>query len=241
MDSKIIIVLGGEISVSQLKKVFQNTENAKVIAADKGLEALDAAGIKPDIILGDFDSVDEKVLLKYKNDKLIRFDSVKDFTDGEAAYDIAIREAILGRTGDDDLSCETVHDRVDGDMEHDEVTVTVLGGTGGRTDHALANISLLMKFCDNCISAEMLDIGNRIRVFRGPETISFTKSDEGYKYISLIPLGDKVEGINIEGFKYDAESIVLKQGSSLGVSNELASDKGKVTFEEGYLIVIETV
>lgn len=226
MDGNIIIVLGGEISVPQLKNVFQNTYAPRVIAADRGLEALDAAGIKPDIILGDFDSVDESVLDKYKSDELIRFDSVKDFTDGEAAYDMAIREVLHDAAGEKD-TCEGVY-------------VTVLGGTGGRVDHALANISLLKRFCDKGISAEMIDEGNRIRVFKGPGTVSFVRNEEGYKYISLIPLGDKVSEVDIEGFKYDAQGIVLAQGSSLGVSNELDSDIGKVSFAEGYLIVIET-
>ena len=217
MNKNMIIVLGGEISVSQLKDIFYKTDDPVVIAADRGLEALDKAGIKPDVIMGDFDSVDADVLDKYRSDELIRFDSVKDFTDGEAAVDMAVKSS------------------------SPESKVIILGGTGGRMDHALANLSLMKKFCDEGISAEMLDTGNRIRVFKGPETIEFTRDEEAYKYISLIPLGDRVSGVNIKGFKYDADGITLIQGSSLGVSNELISDNGSVIVDEGYLIVIETM
>ncbi len=217
MNKNMIIVLGGEISVSQLKDIFYKTDDPVVIAADRGLEALDKAGIKPDVIMGDFDSVDADVLDKYRSDELIRFDSVKDYTDGEAAVDMAVKSS------------------------SPESKVIILGGIGGRMDHALANLSLMKKFCDEGISAEMLDTGNRIRVFKGPETIEFTRDEEAYKYISLIPLGDRVSGVNIKGFKYDADGITLIQGSSLGVSNELISDNGSVIVDEGYLIVIETM
>ena len=62
----------------------------------------------------------------------------------------------------------------------------------------------------------------------------------GKKYLSLMPLGDKVTGLTLSGFKYGATDADLYQGSSLAISNEITSDYGMISFKDGYLIVMET-
>lgn len=216
MNDSVLIVLGGDVNISALKEMHGRIGNIKTIAADKGLEAFDRAGIRPDLIMGDYDSVDRRVLDKYKNDETVFFNPVKDFTDGEAAIDRAI------------------------DIVTGSGRVYILGATGNRLDHTLANISLLKKCCDAGIAAEILNDNTRIRLYKGPAEISFLKEEEAYDFISLCPLGDRAEGVTIEGFKYDTKDALLVQGSSLGVSNELICDKGLITFAKGYLIVFET-
>ena len=221
MGKNVVAVLGGDVSIPQLKEICCKTEIPVIIAADKGLEALDRAGVMPDIIMGDYDSVEKDVLEKYMDKKPLFFDPVKDFTDGEAAVDKALELSVQESEKPEDRGC-----------------IIILGATGNRPDHMLANISLLKKTCDSCISAEIISENSRIRLFKGPDRICFHK--EKYDYISLLPLGDSVEEVTIKGFKYDTECIRLVQGSSLGISNELIADDGQVNFSSGYLIVIET-
>ena len=239
MRRSILAVLGGDVNISQLKEIYTKSGEPVVIAADKGLEALDNAEIRPDIVMGDYDSVDKVVLDRYRDENTIFFDRVKDFTDGEAAITHAVN--IIDHS-EAENAVYVSHDNTfnkDGSGEKDG-HITILGATGNRPDHMMANISLLKIACDAGVLAEILDINSRIRLFRGPYEIPFTKAEENYDYISLIPLGDKAEGITIKGFKYNADDLNLYQGSSRGISNELVEEKGLISLQAGYLLVIET-
>ena len=94
-----------------------------IIAADSGcaqLERLNGAGValSPRLILGDMDSFPkERALSLYPSAEFIPFPPEKDYTDTQLALDTA-----LGMGAE---------------------AVTVIGGTGNRADHYLANLSLL--------------------------------------------------------------------------------------------------
>lgn len=81
-----------------------------IIAADGGYSRLLKAGIEPDLIVGDFDSLG----FVPETDKVIKFLSEKDDTDTGLAVDEGIKRG-----------CGEFY---------------IYGGTGGRLDHTLANI-----------------------------------------------------------------------------------------------------
>jgi thiamine pyrophosphokinase len=84
-----------------------------IVAADSGLIAAEAAGIRPRWIIGDMDSLDDpRRLDKYLPEALIRHPHEKDLTDTELALRL-LRERGCGE-------------------------IWLLGGGGGRTDHLLA-------------------------------------------------------------------------------------------------------
>jgi thiamine pyrophosphokinase len=84
-----------------------------VIAADSGLTCAEAAGLVPDLIVGDMDSLDDlRLLEKYPEDKIRRFPRDKDETDTELALDL-------------------MH-------EHGVNEIVLVGGSGGRFDHFFA-------------------------------------------------------------------------------------------------------
>ncbi|MGN0657614.1 MAG: thiamine diphosphokinase [Ruminiclostridium sp.] len=84
-----------------------------VIAADGGLGFLRDAGISPDFIIGDFDSLGEIPT----GDKVTVLPKEKDVTDMWAAAEKGI-----------DRGCNSF---------------VIYGGTGGRLDHTLANLQLI--------------------------------------------------------------------------------------------------
>ncbi len=88
--------------------------NALVIGADGGGERLLAAGIEPDVVVGDLDSL-SAVAQKQFSDRLVR-DSAPDSSDLEKAVAWARTE------GADDI--------------------VVIGWSGGRLDHTLAALAL---------------------------------------------------------------------------------------------------
>ena len=104
--------------------------------------------ILPDIIVGDFDSVNPDTL-EYFHDKeqieVCMLNPEKDDTDTE----YAIREAIRR-----------------GAME-----IVVIGATGTRIDHVLGNISLLGIGLEEQIKISLVDEHNRIRMINQPLTI----------------------------------------------------------------------
>ena len=212
---KILIVTGGKIEFDFAPAFLKNNTFDCIIAADKGMEALDKLEIYPDYLVGDFDSVSEDVLERAKNntDKVITFNPVKNFTDTEAAVRLAME------LGADDI--------------------TLLGATGTRLDHVLANISTLFLALENGISARILNADNRIRLINKRTEI---RRNEAYSdTISLIPYTDSVEGITLTGFYYPLKNKTLTKYAepSLGISNKLIGDKGVIELKSGILIMIE--
>ena len=108
---------------------------SSVVAADSGIYAAEAAGIVPDIIVGDMDSLhDRTILKKYPQDSIQQWPKDKDFTDTELALHL------LREKGFDDI--------------------ILIGGNGGRIDHFLAIRSLF----DNAIPPSVW-IGDESAVF----------------------------------------------------------------------------
>lgn len=88
------------------------------IGVDRGVEVLINQGIKPIFAIGDFDSIENKNILKELN--IERLPTRKDVTDTHAALEYAL---------------ENSYDEVD-----------IYGVTGGRLDHFLSAMCLLEKY-----------------------------------------------------------------------------------------------
>lgn len=187
----------------------------KVIAADSGLEFCGRNHILPDIAVGDFDSVREITLSRFKEKEGIvwyELNPEKDDTDTE----FAIRKA----------------------MELGAEKITILGGTGSRLDHVLGNIELLGIGMEAGVPIELVDGHNRIRMRK--TGITLKKRGQFGKYVSLIPYTDCVEHLYLTGFKYPLEDACLRGFCSLGVSNEIVDKEAEIRFEGGILLVIES-
>lgn len=211
---KTIIISGGNINKDFVEKMDLKNKFNNIIASDKGLEILDKCNIKPNYIIGDFDSLNEKVLNKYINDeaiKIIRLNPEKDYTDTHMALKLAI--------------------------ELKSTDITIIGAIGTRLDHTLANINILKEALDNGVSCKILNENNNITLINKKITI---KRDEKYPYVSLIPLTTLVKGVTLTGFKYPLNNATLKIGESIGVSNEQTKDSSIIELKEGILIVIQS-
>jgi thiamine pyrophosphokinase len=104
-----IVFTGGEGPGPQTIKRLLDRE-ALIVAADSGLALAEAAGIKPDWIVGDMDSLDDgKRLNHYPKENVICYPVDKDYTDTEIAL------ALLWEKGCKDA--------------------WIVGGGGGRLDH----------------------------------------------------------------------------------------------------------
>ncbi len=209
----ILIVTGGNIDKDIAFAMLKNNSYTYIIAVDKGLSFLDACGRMPDLIMGDFDSVDKDILHDYmgKNCRVKRFSSEKDATDTQ----LAVEEAIaLGAAA-----------------------ITIIGGTGNRLDHTLSNIYILGLALRHNISCRLIDAHNVIQLI--DKTTYIQKNNISGNYISLLPYTESVENITLKGFRYPLQEYTLHKDTSIGISNELTEDSGMIAFTKGILIMIQ--
>lgn len=210
---KTLIITGGKINKNFAKKYLKSNKYDIIIAVDKGLETIDYLKLEPQYILGDFDSVNTKILEKYKpqNIKIIKLNPEKDLTDTHSAIDLA--------------------------LEIKSTEITILGAIGTRLDHTMANIHILKQALDKNIKAKIVNEKNEIELIDKEIII---KKDDNYKYVSIIPLTTNVTGITIEGMKYIINDYTLSIGDSLGVSNEQIDKEAKISIKTGILVVIKS-
>jgi thiamine pyrophosphokinase len=100
---KALILAGGDLYQSPFVKRIVK-EATFIVAADSGLHHAKTLNIKPDLIVGDFDSVDNAVLQEYQDVPQERFSIHKNLLDVEIALQAARKQgatsfAILGATG----------------------------------------------------------------------------------------------------------------------------------------------
>ena len=115
----IVIFTGGNHPDKSIVEKFFARYKSKpdcVIAADSGLQALSQTQLKPNFIVGDFDSLENKSLVKkYPDAEVCVYPCDKDFTDTELALQIATK-----------LSAS------------DNINITIIGAGGtNRLDHLL--------------------------------------------------------------------------------------------------------
>lgn len=220
--NRILIVTGGFIDFSWAGPYIEALEYDGIIVADGGVHAARELGLRADVIIGDFDSAKKEELAAYetmlaaegKKYEKITLPVNKDMSDTEAALVCAL----------------------EGHASH----ITIIGANGTRFDHALANVHILARALQAGVLAYLVDAGNRIRLADRKNQVVIGKSGQYGRYVSLFPLTTDVRGVNAEGFLYPLKDAVLRAGVSLGVSNELAAEVGRITVQEGILIVIES-
>ena len=215
MSKRTVIVSGGMLEEEFALPILQSEETEFVIGVDKGLEFLYKHGIKPDYIVGDFDSVSPELVSYYReevNVPIREFNPVKDASDTEIALRLCLG---LNRK-----------------------QIWILGGTGSRIDHLWANVQCLQIALAAEADARIIDSHNQIRLI--DKEVTLKKSEAFGPYFSLFPLELPVDELSIRGAKYPLQKHFLKPSDSLCVSNEFAADEVTISFLYGKVILMET-
>lgn len=177
-----------------------------IIAADGGYDNLVRRGYTPDILIGDFDSVKTPIP---EGLRTIKYPVEKDETDMFLSYEAGVK---LGYS-----------------------EFVMLGATGGKLDHTLANISLLLYAKNHGHNITLMD-SNGIILCLKDEAITLS-GNKGAR-LSVFAFGSDARGVCITGTKYEVEGASLKADFPLGVSNEFLECPARISVEEGALIVI---
>lgn len=200
-------------SVQKGTFVFEAIKTAdKIIAADCGaLSALQIDSI-PEVVIGDFDSLDQitKDILQSKHVQFIKMPVEKAETDTQLAISYAIDQ---GAT-----------------------KISLVGGIdGNRFEHALANVFLtynsnLPIYLVNGASKSWISSGQQALTIKGKKNDLF----------SLIAISPEVTGITTEGLYYPLCNESLYFGIPRGISNVFMQETVSISIEKGMLLFVHT-
>ena len=211
LSMKCVIIANGDLEYTD--GMIGIIKGARmIVCADGGARHLRALNILPHVMIGDFDSIDpdDQEFFKKNQIKTLRFPSRKDQTDSELCLDWALK--------------------------NNATDITLLGVTGTRLDHTLANIFLLKKLALQNIPARIINKNNQIHIV----TDSITIEGRAKEFLSIIPITEDVTGITLKGLEYPLKNADLKMGSCRGVSNYFKDNRACISIKTGALIVIKS-
>lgn len=218
---RCLMITGGVLSLPFARDFIKERTYDLVIAVDAGLSYAGELGIHADVAVGDFDTLGSEKLSEYKKDKSLSMDihrPEKDETDTELAFRTAFSRGCT--------------------------SVDVLGATGGRLDHEVSNIHLLVQGMKKGMDISIYDRQNRIYLLDASRQNSrfYEKSKVYGSYVSFLPLTEEVKGITLTGFKYPLfkKDISILENPSLCVSNEVMEETAEISFDQGILICVES-
>ncbi len=177
-----------------------------VIFCDSGLKHLDALQVQPSLIVGDFDSHENPHL----DVETLVLPCEKDDTD--TVY--AMKEAI--KRGFD--------------------TFLLIGVVGGRLDHTLGNVSMLLYLDSLGLKGTIVDDYSEMEIVSS----SPVSIEDKYAFFSLLNISGCARGISIQNAKYPLNDGEITCEYQYGVSNEILPGKtAVVTVREGKLLLIK--
>jgi thiamine pyrophosphokinase len=180
-----------------------------VVAADGGARFLLEQGVRPDVVVGDFDSLPASDVerLEAAGVELVRHPVRKDRTDGEMAADEALRR------GADEL---------------------VLAGALGALDHTLGHLAILQRLAARGVAARLVAPRLTVRVLAAREEARLD-APAGTR-VSIVSLrGDAL--VSLEGFDYPLERGVIPQDACLGLGNAVVA-AARICVHEGLAAVL---
>jgi thiamine pyrophosphokinase len=186
-----------------------------VIAADGGATRLGKAGRRPDLVVGDLDSLpaDAKRDLERAGVAFEVHPTEKEETDAELALDAAVKR------GADEI-----------------VVVGAFGGT--RLDHTVGNVLLLAHEDFAAIDVAIVTERATFRSLLGPGILELEGAPGDW--VSLEPLSDTAYAVSTDGLRYPLRHEDLVRGATRGMSNELTDRRGSVELTDGLLLVAVT-
>ena len=181
-----------------------------VIAADGGARFLLAAGFKPDLVVGDFDSLPpaDAERLAGRGVPAVRHPTRKDETDGELAVDEALRRGA-------------------GEV--------VLAGALGALDHTLGHLAITRRLAARGVAARIASPRLCARVLVAPAVVTLDARPR--TRVSLVPLGADAT-VTLEGFDYPLARGVLPADACLGLGNFVAAEGARIVAHEGAVAVL---
>jgi thiamine pyrophosphokinase len=209
IDETFVVVIGAEAVAPEI--VAMLPANARVVAADSGTDHALAAGLQPEAVIGDLDSISAAGLTWARaHAEVISHPPEKDFTDTE----LALRHVA-------DLH---------------PARVILLSGGGDRLDHTMAAFGALG--APELTGIPVLECwwgGQYAMVLHGPARIK--RSLEPGTRLSLLALHGPCSGVTVSGTQWELTNSELSALSGHGLSNLSVSPQVQIGLNSGVLTV----
>ena len=214
MSQKSIVLANGPLDdLAPLRERLAAWGEAEVIAADGGARLAARLGLRPQIVIGDLDSLDpqERQALVEARVRLQASPADKDETDLE----LALRLAVAGGAEQ----------------------IAVLGALGGRLDMTLANVLLLADDRLAGVEVQLWHGEQTAWIIRPPGGELPGRAGDS---LSLIPLGGPAAGITTHNLAYPLLDETLSVGPARGLSNVIRTAPASVRLAAGRLLAVHT-
>lgn len=197
------------------KEIFSSYASIKlpqdlIVAADNGLERIHSLGLKPDVIIGDMDSVSPDLRMLYPKTLMVAHPSAKNETDTELAINWC--------------------------LEQDAREIIICNDLEGRFDHALAlvqNLAMLRKKGVNC------RVESRRQQMFFLERNSILEGHQGL-LLSLFAWREEAVFSASEGLRFPLGGVSLSPELTRGVSNVIDSARAQVMIASGQVLAVLT-
>jgi len=206
-----ILFLHGTYRAADLPYYRRLCRGKVMVAVDGGLRFFIKAGLKPDFIIGDFDSA--KIVPKKIRDRaeILSFPQIKDKTDSHLALDYCLKNGAR---------------RID-----------IVMPTIGEPDHFLGNLMLLTavprKKSGPAITVRII---NRRYEARCLVDESITINDSAGDMVSIIPISSRIE-LTSTGCEYRADSLKIKRGDSRPLRNRITARRARIAIAGKALLI----
>jgi thiamine pyrophosphokinase len=179
-----------------------------ILCADGGFDRAATEHIRPDAVIGDFDSIRARRHIP-PGVRVLKFPAEKDDTDTMLALKYGFN------AGFSDF--------------------VVVGGMSGRFDHSIANLQTASYCLDRGGRILLVDESNKATMT--DEGVFVLKPVEGFCF-SLFSWSEHCTGVDIENAKYGLSKARLTQSFPIGVSNEFKDGPVTIRKETGRLLII---
>lgn len=180
-----------------------------VVAADNGYAYLHRLGLRPDLLVGDFDSLPKALAAEAEAGgvEVVTLPVRKAETDAE----VAARAALARGATEVDL----------------------LGALGGAFDHELGNVAVLRRLAERGAAARILTPTLATAVLCAPRRVALAAAP-GTR-VSLLAL-TATAVVTLTGLAYELSRGVLTADTGMGVSNEVARRPATIEVHEGAVL-----
>jgi thiamine pyrophosphokinase len=209
MKKQAVVFVNGEFHpFPQAQQLIQ--PDTYIIAVDGGTRHALQMGVVPHVIIGDLDSLTSEALAQAEavNVTCLRFSPHKDETDLELALQHAAEQGIRD--------------------------IFLLGASGGRLDHSLANLLLLAHPTFKDLNIKIVEGHQTTFLIRNTANIRGNPGD----IVSILPIGGNAVGVSNEGLEWPLNDETLPTGSPRGISNVLLGEHAVIRVRQGTLLCI---
>jgi len=238
MNAKVCIVIGaaregtGRSLLSQYAHL-DGPNRATIYCADGGLKNAETLKIRPDLLIGDFDSIisksqhNAKVKDNHNSKAIDNYETLAHESRAENAIRLPVEK------DETDLFACVLHGLKCGINKF-----ILIYCTGGRLDHFMGAIAILEYLNGQGAEGMILDRQNQITLLR--EGSMSIKEDSQYPYLSLIPLDQTLLGVNMTGVKYPLHNATILREKGIAISNEISGNQATISIKEGSALIIKS-